>query len=282
MFGTMMLMIKLAGEAGVSLPEIMFWRQALTLPVVGIALAATGKLATLRTERLGAHGRRAVLGMVAMVFNFGAMILLPLPVSTTLGFATPLFAVLIAAFVMREAVGPWRWSAVVLGFLGVLVIAQPGAAPVNPLGVAAALVSTLLIAIINHQVRDLGRTEPPHRSTFLFALFGSAMMLPVLPFVFVPHDFHGWLLLGGVGLFGTLGQLSMSASLRYGHVATVMAMDYSTLIWTTLFTWLVWDRLPDAAVWAGAPAIVVAGLVIIWREYDLHRRTPPTTTSSAL
>lgn len=276
-----MLLIKLAGEAGVSLPEIMFWRQAMTLPIIGLALAAAGRLATLRSERLGAHGRRAAVGMIAMVFNFGAMILLALPVSTTIGFATPLFAVLIAGLVMREPVGPWRWTAVVLGFLGVLLIAQPGLEPIDPLGAAAGLFSALLIALINHQVRDLGRTEPPHRSTFLFALFGTLMMLPVMPFVFAPHGLREWLLLAGLGLFGTLGQLCMTGSLRYGPVASVMAMDYTTLIWTTLFSWLVWNYLPGPAVWTGAPLIVAAGLIILWREHVVLRRVTSTTMSSA-
>lgn len=276
MFATMMLLIKLAGDAGISLPEIMFWRQAMTLPILGIALAATGQLASLRSDRIGAHGRRALVGMTCMVFNFWATIVLPLPVSTTLGFVAPLFAVMLAATMMREAVGPWRWSAVVLGFAGVLAITRPGQEQIDPAGAAAGLVAALLVAVINFQIRDLGRTEPPHRSVFWFALFGSIIMLPVLPFFAKVHDIEGWLLLAGLGLFGTLGQLCLTASLRHGAVASVIAMDYTMLVWTTLYGWLVWDHLPGAAIWAGAPLIVAAGLIVVWREHRLYARPAPT------
>ena len=110
-FATLLMLVKYAGESGIALPEIMFWRQAVTVPVVLGWLWATGRLSELRTQRLAIHGRRAALGMTNMVFNFGSAILLPLALSTVLGFTAPLFAVLIAAFVLRQHIGPWRWTA---------------------------------------------------------------------------------------------------------------------------------------------------------------------------
>lgn len=281
MFAVMMMLIKLAGEAGVKLPEIMFWRQAMSVPVVLGFLAVTGQLATLRSERMGAHGRRALVGMTCMVFNFGATILLPLAVSTSLGFAAPLFAVVLAALVWGERVGPWRWSAVLLGFAGVLVIAQPGGEAIDPLGAASGLFAALLVALINYQIRDLGKTEPPHRSVFWFAAFGALIMLPVLPFFATPHDTREWLLLGGLGLFGTFGQLCLTSSLRYGAVATVIAMDYTMLVWSTLGGWLVWDHLPGPETWIGAPLIVAAGLIVVWREHRLFARQAPVSAASS-
>jgi drug/metabolite transporter (DMT)-like permease len=276
-FATMMVLIKLAGESGIALPEIMFWRQALCAPLLLGWLALTGDIASLRSERLGAHGYRAILGMACMLCNFGATILLPLAIATTLGFAAPLFAVLIAALILREKVGPWRWFALLAGFAGVVVIARPGGGEIAPLGLAMALAAALMVAILSHMIRDLGRTEPPSRTVFWFALFGSVMMLPVLPFYFTPHDTREWLLLAGIGLFGTLGQLLLTASLRFGAVVTVIAFDYASLIWATLYGWLLWDHVPDTALWLGAPLIVLAGLTIAWREHRIHARASPAS-----
>jgi drug/metabolite transporter (DMT)-like permease len=281
LFATMLLLIKLAGESGLRLPEIMFWRQAMCLPVLVGWLAMTGSLATLKTDRIANHGRRAVAGMFCMLCNFGATILLPLAVATTLNFAAPLFAVLIAALVLRERVGPWRWSAVLLGFAGVLAIARPAGLELAPLGVISGLIAALMIAILNYLIRDLGRTEPPIRTVFYFSLFGALLMLPALPFVATPHSAYEWLLLGGLGLLGTLGQLLLTASLRHGAVATVIAFDYTTLIWATLFGWLVWDHVPGTAIWLGAPLIVGAGLIVVWREHLLYRRPAPTGAIAA-
>lgn len=281
MFATMMLLIKLAGEHGVRLFEIMFWRQTVSVPLILGWLAWQGSLGDLRTERLGNHLRRALVGMTCMVCNFGATVLLPLAVSTVLGFAAPLFAVLIGAVFLGERIGAWRWSAVVLGFAGVLVIARPGGAALDPLGVAGGIAAAVLVAVLNYLIRDLGRTEPPLRSVFWFALFGALMMLPAQPFVASAHDATGWLLLAGLGLFGTLGQICLNASLRHGAVATVIAFDYTTLIWATLFGWLVWNHLPDTALWLGAPLIVGAGLIVVWREHLLYRRAVATGADPA-
>lgn len=278
LFATLLTLVKLAGESGVALPEIMFWRQAVAVPLILLFLWRRDELRRLRTDRLWSHARRAGIGMFNMVFNFGAAILLPLAVSTTLGFTTPLFAVLLAALVLREHVGLWRWTAVVLGFAGVLVIAQPGGEPISAMGTAAGLIAAFFIAVINYQIRDLGRTEEPIRIVFYFSAFGSAMAALALPFFATAHSGEQWLLLLAIGAIGTMAQMLLAASLRHGAVAAVIVMDYTALIWATLYGWLVWDHLPPAATWLGAPLIVAAGLLIAWREHALHRRPSPAST----
>lgn len=276
-FTTMLMLIKHTSESGVELPEIMFWRQAVSIPLIVGWLAATGGLHRLRTKRLGSHGRRALLGMTNMVFNFGATILLPLAVATVLGFTTPLFAVVLAALVLREHVGRYRWLAVALGFLGVLLIAQPGSEPISTLGTVLGLLAAFFIVVINYQIRDLGRTEEPITSVFWFAAFGTPMAALALPFFMTPHSTGQWLGLLGIGISGTAGQVLLAASLRFGAVASVIVMDYTSLIWATFYGWLVWDRLPPATTWLGAPLIVAAGLVIAWREHRLRQERTAET-----
>jgi drug/metabolite transporter (DMT)-like permease len=242
MFATLLMLVKYAGESGVALPEIMFWRQAVTIPVLLGWLLLTGGLHRLRTQRLGSHARRAGIGMTNMVFNFGATILLPLAEATVLGFTTPLFAVILAALVLREQIGPYRWLAVGLGFAGVLIIAQPGGAPISTLGTTLGLLAAFFIAVINYQIRDLGRTEDPISIAFYFAAFGAPLAALALPFFATPHSGEQWLVLMGIGLTGTLAQVLLAASLRFGAVASVIVMDYTSLIWATLYGWLIWDR----------------------------------------
>lgn len=271
-FATLLMLVKYAGESGVKLPEIMFWRQAVSLPILLGYLALTGGLHRLKTQRLAIHGRRAVLGMTNMVFNFGATILLPLAESTVLGFTSPLFAVVLAALVLRERIGKYRWLAVALGFLGVLIIAQPSGEPVSSLGIVLGLLCAFFITVINFQIRDLGRTEEPITIAFWFAAFGTPMAAIALPWFITPHSPEQWLVLIGIGVAGTAGQVLLAASLRFGAVASVIVMDYTSLVWATLYGWLIWDKLPPAATWLGAPLIIAAGLVIAWREHRLGRK----------
>jgi len=208
----------------------------------------------------------------------------------------------------------WRWSAVALGFVGILVIAQPGGdhfplygalvalggafmvalisiqiADLNktdkpltivfyfalfttPLtGVLVALGGAFMIALISIQIADLNRTEKPLTIVFYFALFSAPLAALSLPFVATAHDTQGWLLLLGIGLAGALGQLLLTAALRFGTVASVIVMDYSGLFWATLYGWLLFAMLPPASTWLGAPLIVAAGLIIAWREHRLAR-----------
>jgi len=190
---TLYMMVKLLHQRGVALPEIMFWRQALTIPLLGGWLAARGRLFSLYTRRLKTHALRTITGSIGMVCLFGAQVLLPLPVATVLGFTTPLFAVLLTAVVYKSPPGRLRWMAVALGFAGVIIITAPGdgasiAGGISPLGLAAGLCSGFLVAVISLQIRDLTSTETPIAVVFYFALFGTLLLTPTMLYYMTPHS----------------------------------------------------------------------------------------------
>lgn len=278
---TLVMLVKYTAQTGVAFPEILFWRQVPTVVLILGWLALRGEVQRLKTTRLQVHARRALLGVTGMCFTFGAPLLLPLTESTALGFTTPIFAVLLSAFVLKESVGPVRWLAVALGFIGVLVITQPGSAHLPPLGAAVGLGAGFMVAIIAIQVRDLARTDESLSIVFWFAAFSAPVLALALPFSYSAHTPWQWLLLLAGGVLGCLGQILLTASLRFGQVASVIVMDYTALAWATLYGWLIWDDLPTAATWLGAPAIIAAGAVIAWREHRLYRRSPPPAASGA-
>jgi drug/metabolite transporter (DMT)-like permease len=268
---TMAMLIKLANQRGIAFLELLFWRQFISVPLlIGWALCTTG-LGILKTERLGTHARRAVYGMIGMVCNFGAVILLPLAEATTFGFTAAIWAVILSMLLLKDRIGPWRWTAVLLGFTGVLIIAQPGSGHFPLYGAGVALAGAFMVALISIQVADLGRTEKSLTIVFWFAALSAPVLALALPFTFHPHTTENWLLILGIGFFGAIGQIMLTAALRFGAVASVIVMDYSMLFWATLYGWLIWEQFPPATTWLGVPLIVGAGLVIAWRERKLHK-----------
>jgi drug/metabolite transporter (DMT)-like permease len=183
---TLTMAIKYTVDSGVSFPEALFWRQVLTVPILLGWLAWRGEVRRLRTRRLPAHGRRAVLGAIGMAFTFGAPVLLPLAEAVTLSFTTPLFAVVLSALLLRERVGRYRWAAVALGFAGVVVIARPdGHLPL--FGSLVGLGAGFMVALISIQVRDLTRTDEPLSIVFWFAALSTPLLALFLPFYATAH-----------------------------------------------------------------------------------------------
>ena len=271
-FATMAALIKLASERGIHLAEIIFWRQLVSVPILlGWAMMAGGLL-TLSSTRPKAHAVRGIYGVLGMIFNFGAVILLPLAEATTIGFSAPIWAVLLSMLLLKEKIGIWRWSAILAGFLGIIIIAQPGGSHIPLEGALVALAAAFMIALISIQIRDLTQTEKPQVIVFWFAVISVVCALPFQPFVMQSHGWEDWLILLGIGLSGTWGQLLVTVALRYGKVSSVIVMDYSSIIWATLLGWLIFSTLPPASTWLGAPLIVTAGLIIAWRERTLRRK----------
>jgi len=269
---TMSALVKLAGEAGVHLTEIVFWRQAITLPIVFGWTLIVADLASLKPNRFSAHFVRALFGITGMALVYGAVTLLPLAEATTLNFTAPIFAVILAMVLLKEEIGRYRWTAVAIGFAGILIVTQPGNATIDPFGVAIGLGGAFMIALVSIQIQDLNRTETAQGIVFWFCMLTLPLLALFLPFFASAHDATGWLLLGGVGLTGAAGQLLLTTSLRFGSAATVIVMDYTALVWATAYGWLFWDRLPGPALWLGAPLIIAAGTIIVLRERHLARR----------
>ncbi len=262
---------KLAEARGAHLVEIVFWRQAFVLPIV-VAFVMTGPgLQSLKTDKPKAHLWRMIVGLTGMLFNFWAVTLLPLAEATTFGFTVPIFATILSALVLREPTGRHRWGAVVVGFLGVLIVLQPGGNHVPLHGAAVALTGAVATASVTILIRQLGATEPATRTVFWFSLSSLVPLGIALPFFLGDHDAATWGLLLVTGIAGGIGQLALTGALRLAPVAVVLPMDYSSLIWATALGWLIFGTLPAPLTWVGAPIIVASGLYIVWREHRLRR-----------
>ena len=271
-FALMAALIKLASQRGMHIAEIIFWRQLVTVPILLVWAMAAGGITTLATTRPKAHVVRAFYGIAGMICNFGAVILLPLAEAQTINFSAPIFAVLLSIVLLKETVGVWRWSAVAAGFAGILVIAQPGSGHFPIEGALVALGGAFMIALISIQIRDLSRTDKPLVIVFWFAAVSVLVFAPILPFVMQAHSAQDWLLLLAIGLAGTWGQLLVTVALRLGKVSSVIVMDYTAIVWATLLGWTMFDAVPPASTWLGAPLIVGAGLIIAWRERTIARK----------
>ncbi|QIK95449.1 DMT family transporter [Sphingomonas sp. HDW15A] len=263
--------VKWASQRGVHVVESLFWRQ------LGSAFCATAWVAwgpgfeTLRTKRIGAHVTRMGIGLTAMFLNFLAMTLLPLAEATAIGFSVPIFSVVLAALVLGEPTGKWRWGAVVVGFIGVLVVVQPGSSHLPLEGGAVAVVAALMTAAVTIVIRRLGATEAAATTVFWFAVSSLLPLAILMPWFGKAHDLQTWAIVSGLSLAGGLAQLTLTGALRLAPVALVMPMDYTSLIWATLFGFLLFGQLPTEWTWIGAPVIIASGLVILWREHRLAR-----------
>ncbi|WNO53315.1 DMT family transporter [Stakelama saccharophila] len=268
---SMAALIKLSEARGAKLGEIMFFRQLCAIPLVLGFVAATAGLNALRTSRIGAHGARTVVGLMGMVCNFGSLTLLPLAEATTLQFTAPIFATILGALLLREPTGRHRWGAVIAGFIGVLIVAQPGGGDIPLFGAVVGLGAAFFVALIAILLRQIGRTEGAGTTVFWFSALSVPPLGAVYAFQAQPHDAATWAMLAGIGIIGGMGQLSLTAALRFAPVSAVVPMDYSSLIWATMYGFLLFGVLPTTATLIGAPIIIASGLYIVWREHRLAR-----------
>jgi drug/metabolite transporter (DMT)-like permease len=270
--GIMFALVKLAGAHGVHVAESLFYRQLAGLPVAVAWLWWTGALASIRTSRPMEHGLRMILGVSAMTLNFSAMLLLPMAEATTFGFAAQIFATILAALLLREPTGRYRWGAVALGFIGVMVALQPSGQTIAFTGALVALGGALMTACVIIQIRRMAQSEPAGAIVFWFSLTSLVPLGAAVLLFGKNHDLASWTIIAGLSLSGAIAQILLTASLRHASVAAIMTMDYSALLWSALMGYAVFGDIPGHSVWLGAPLIIGAGMIIAWREQRLARR----------
>lgn len=277
MLGVMFVLVKLANEHGIHVVETLFWRQLAGLPAVILWLWSLGKLSDVRTQRPFAHALRALLGLTAMALIFTAMTMLPMAEATTISFAAPIFATMLAALLLGEPTGKYRWGAVALGFIGVLLAIRPGDASISDIGPWVALAGALLNGCVTIQVRRMSKSENAGAIVFWFSLTSVIPLGIGMIFLAKSHDVAGWSIIAGLAMCGAVAQLLLTSAVRHASVAAITTMDYTGLIWSVLFGYFIFDSMPGPGTWLGAPIIIAAGLIIIWREQQLAKNRVRTS-----
>ncbi|MGS1017594.1 DMT family transporter [Allosphingosinicella humi] len=273
-FGFMAAAIKLGYSAGANTLELVFYRFAFGLPPLLLWIAWSRNFGAWRTTRPFAHLGRAALGLTNMALAFTALSYLPLAEAATIGFVAPLFAVLLSALILREHVGRHRWSAVAVGFTGVLIVMQPQGSALPAAGLGIALLAAFGVGCVTITIRQIAKTEATQTIVLWFTLSSMVVTGAMLPFFGQAHTPHVWAILAALGFFGGIAQLLLTASLRFAPVSVVSPFDYSQLLWAVLLGWMIWDTHPLSTTWLGAAIIIASGLYTLYRERRLGREKP--------
>jgi drug/metabolite transporter (DMT)-like permease len=267
-------------SAGYPIGELVFFRSAFALVPLLAWLAWQGDLVNaVRTSNIAGHLLRGLIGTCAMFAGFVALSHLPLPDAVAIGYAAPLITVVLAAVVLKETVRAYRWTAVVVGFAGVLIMLTPhfgasalarGLAGGPALGVVFALFAAFCAAGATIQVRRLTQTEKTGAIVLYFSLLTTILGLATIVL--------GWRMPGPgdlgllvvTGILGGVGQILLTQSYRYADTSLLAPFEYTTMIWALLTGWFVFGELPQNAVTVGAVIVSAAGLFVVWRERRLE------------
>lgn len=268
-FATMGALLKLASEQGLNAPELVFYRSLFSLPVILFWALKRESLSALRPKRPLAHVWRSGLGLLSMGLTFQALILLPLADATAINFTAPIFATILSFVILKEHVGVHRWSAVLLGFVGVLIVARPGGSSLPALGVTIALIGAIGQAGVTTTLRHLQRSENVSAIVFWFAVSGVLVGGLIMPFFGEWHGAKALSFVAAGGLAGGLGQLLMTASLR-APISVVTPFDYLQIVAATAYGWMLFSDVPSTHTILGAAIIAGSGLYTAWREHQLR------------
>jgi len=256
-----------------SVVEIAFYRNLVgSLPFLVYVFAFSHRdILVIRSKRL-LVATRALLGSVTLMVTFGAYSLMPMAETSVLLFTASLWIPILGMLLLKERVGPFRWSAVIVGFLGVAVMLDPSG-QVSRLGVALALGAAFLQAMLNILLRHLGGHERPETISLYFFLIGTLITGLAMPFVARPVERAELPLFLGLGFSGATAQILYTVALKHTPAAIVAVFNYTSIVWSMLFGWLIWQDWPLPIVLAGASVVIAANLLIVWRENRLRRRT---------
>jgi len=254
-----------------SVIEIAFYRNLIACIPFLIVIFAFGRreILVIRSKP-SLVGIRAVIGTVSLITTFAAYSLMPMADTTALMFTASLFIPVLGVIFLKESVGPYRWSAVAIGFIGVVVMSHPSG-EVNTLGVMVALFATLMHASLQIILRYLGRFESPETISFYFFVIGVFLTALPLPFIAVKPTMAEVPLLIGVGLSGAGAQWLLSIAFRNAKAAIVTVFNYTSIVWATLFGWMIWNDWPTPTVMAGGAIVIASNVLMIWRESRLER-----------
>ncbi len=260
LFACMGVCVKL-GSAQFSAAELVFWRGFVATLLIGSYILV--RRLPLATRHARTHVARGLAGFVSLVMYFYAISLIPLAAAVTLNYTSPLFLALLLVLWLKEPVRRGFYGVLAAGFVGVIFLLQPTFERDQWLGAVFGLGSGIVSSVAYLNVRRLGELgEPEWRTVFYFSAMAA---LGGLPWLLASNPFHaidlrGWLLLLGVGGFGMLAQLCMTAAYKRGKTLVSASLAYSTVVFSSIFGMVLWDEILPWQAWAGVILIVASGL----------------------
>lgn len=256
--------------------QAVFFRSFFAIPVIVLWLYLRHELHQgVGTKNPMGHFWRGFVGTAAMGCGFAGLAYLPLPEVTALGYASPLLVVVFATMFLNEKVGVWRLSAVALGLVGVLVVLSPrlsigdGATDGQALGATLVLTGAVFSALAQVFVRKLIATERTATIVFWFSFNSALLALVTLPFGWVVPTWQEAALLILAGLCGGVGQILLTSSYREADASVVAPFEYASILFALGIGYFIFDEVPTLTMLAGASLVVLAGILIIWRERKL-------------
>lgn len=265
-----------ATTADVPPGEAVFFRSFFAIPVILVWLALRGELREgLITRNPLGHVWRGVLGTSAMGLTFTGLGLLPLPEVTAIGFATPIFTLILAAMLLGERIRLIRISAVLIGLFGVSIMLWPrlsgteGLSDGATLGALLVLAATLARSFVQIQIRHLVTTEHTAAIVFFFSVTASLLSLLTLPFGWTVPAWDTAALLVGAGLLGGVAQILVTASYRFAPASVLAPYDYSSMLFAILIGYVWFAELPTLIMLVGAVFVIAGNVLVILREHQL-------------
>ena len=280
-------------SAGPDIPagQITFYRSAFAIVPIVLYLAVQGELrGAFHTQSPFGHFKRGVLGITSMAFGFYGLVHLPMPDAIAIGYSLPLIAVVLAAIFLGETVRVYRWTAVFVGMIGVVIISWPKLSMFNDggmesgqaIGAICVIVSSMMAGFALIQTRQLVRTERTPTIVLYFSLSGAVLSLLSLPFGWVELAASETFFLICAGICGGVGQILVTESYRHADVSTVAPFEYTSILLGMAIAYVLFGDVPTFTMLVGTAITVSAGIFIIYREHQLglerkaaRRASPP-------
>ncbi len=255
--------------------EMVFFRSVFAIPVIIIWLTARGELAQgFVVKKPMGHFWRGVLGTTAMGLTFTGLSLLPLPEVTAIGYATPIFTLILAAIMLGERIRMIRIGAVAIGLLGVLVMLWPrlGSAEMEftaTIGALCVLGATLARGFVQIHIRQLVQVDHPAAVVFYFSVTASVLSATTIFFGWTMPNWEQAAILIAMGLIGGVAQILVTSSYRFGQASMLAPYDYTSMLFAIFIGYLWFDELPTISILIGAALVIAGNVVVIWREHQL-------------
>ena len=283
MFAAMSALVRDLGPVA-PVGQMVFFRSAFAIVPVVLIYAIRGELmSAVRTKRPFGQLGRGTLSTFGMFTNFGALTRLPMADVTAISFASPLITVALAALILKERVRIYRWSAVAVGFVGVIVMLIPQfdvhhyaalGADVAAFGALLAVGSAISNAATVIQTRRLTQSETTPCIVFYFSLICTIAGALTLPFAWHTPTKVELIELIATGFLGGVAHIFLTESYRHASASVVAPFDYTSMLWALFIGWWVFGELPAALVYVGGVIVAAAGLFVIWRERQLGLERP--------